>query len=253
VEIVLFIPVVVFFSVLAVIATYRQIKLWSLTNQINPIPVYDKPEFKLYEVGILIDGKLHDRDFVAAIAEIILHPEMSLDLLQEGIKAKMTTKQVLDSILVSLSNSKYGDLSQDHTKRLYENKVYSEMVRSGYFAYNPLIIRLVAVLLIVLFLAIDLAFFASNLIISDWQILSMGLLGTVALFSHSFHLNINKVVKARSLLLGYRMFLKTTEFYKVQLDNDAYRKHIPMLIALGVHTDQWPRLLEYLSSLVSDR
>lgn len=247
-EIILVIPPLVLFLILLVAAVYRQIKLWSLTKQLRPIPVYQRPKYKLYEVGVLIDGVLHDRDFVAALAHLVLNPDAEKDQLETEIASKMANKRVLNTILHTLQTSKNKNLSESNPRRSFTYLLFRQLLRNGYAAYNPFIVRTIALVTMIVLLFVDYAFITKSPFISDWQILNMSILGTIAIFAYSFHLNIEKVVEARSILLGYRMFLRTTEFYTVQKDLQVYEKHIPMMIALGVHTQHWPELLEYLTT-----
>ncbi len=222
-------------------------------SKLRVAPLYKQPEYRLYEVGALIDGKVHDRDFVASVVDVILNPEKPRDDFEEFLLEKYANRTGLNRIKQELITSrKKGNENRSNVLKFnYETAVNSRLVKQGYFVYDPAKIRRIVIVITLTLLVIDYYLGPRPETISDWQIITFSLAFILAGMSYVFHQNYQKVYTARAVLLGYKMFLATTESEKVKREPEAYEDHLPMLIALGVHPTAWEEILDYTIDKVS--
>jgi hypothetical protein len=237
-------------GVIVILAIYR----WSLKRsalaQVSAIPIYKKPDLKLYEIGTLLDGKLHKEDIIAVAAEQHLAGMHNPDAVESYIAWNLNTSKELKQFKRATSNDSRN--SRNDFIRHSNSMVYNKLKKLGYYIYNPWFVRFASLAFIfVLFIItiedsdepraddVDMIVLAVTLPMHTLALL-------MAIFSYTFHENLDKVVPKIQEIKGYKMFFETTEKHTTLRDLQKYEKQMPLMIALGVYRDQWDELIDYL-------
>src|SRR5690606_29536363 len=112
---------------------------------------------------------------------------------------------------------------------------YNKLIQDNLIAFNPLVASIAISLIMVIILILcyvriiplpsDLAF----------GFLVLGL--SFALIPFIYSENLKKNISIKRKILGFKMFLKTTEYYTVKKDEKKFRELMPYFILFRIHMD----------------
>lgn len=243
------ISVIIAIIILIVAASRWQRKRAALAK-VTAVPIYKRPELKLYEIGTLTDGELHKSDILAVSAEHHLNPQGDLDEIEQFIIDKLDTESELRWF--KSPGSKESKRRLDKFISEANKKVYTKLKQDGYYRFNPFALRSTCIVILFALVWINSGGEDSDLPDSYYHgLLALFLpfytiLALIAGLAYMFHENLDKVVPKIQLIKGYRMFFETTEKHRTLKDLEMYEKQMPLMIALGVYRDHWDNLLQHL-------
>ncbi|KXK26762.1 MAG: hypothetical protein TR69_WS6001000783 [candidate division WS6 bacterium OLB20] len=228
------------------------------------IPTYRPPaDLRFYELGYMVDGEFDDVDVLATALYYILHTgEVSAadELEQKIIRTYVDNPSNLHSLIYNVD---YKALFS-HDSAYLSTAVYGDLQRKGYISYNPGFVQFIAANVGTLMLGyiwlgwllvyyildqtagggVQMFWIAAGTAVVALYILFM--CAIAASFAHSFHEISDKTVPLRTKVLGYRMFLKTADYFRVEKDREAFVTLAPYFIALRVQRKHWKQLFEHV-------
>lgn len=226
---------------------YRDFRLRNELSNFTILPTEELiEEERIYEIGQIVNGDFSFNDLVATIAvKRINNIEFKDEV--ENIIQSYEKKTLFDILLVNEQAPDKEDLYLEFANILVEE---------GLFKYNPYkflnrelqyISPLMFLILIYGYLSTtgDKVNFAENIFLG----VSWGIVFVIALIkigAFFLHENYIKTAPKKAKILGLRMYLKTTEYYKVRHDEKSFKKYLPFLISLGVHFDHIDEMIEYV-------
>lgn len=230
------------------------------------VPDYTPPkDLRFYEIGYLYDGEIDHYDIFATAVYYTIHQDKydQADDLEKYIINRYVKQQgSMHSLLYDFQvDSLYADDAD-----VLARAVYKDLQRKGYMLYNPgglqafmSFIGWVStmyiwggwIVLVMIFNrltgeSLDLG--ETNLIMLSvifalWMIYIAALVNS---FAHSFAERSELVIPLRTRLKGYRRYLKTADYFRVEKDHELFEKLAPYFIALRIKRKHWLRLFKHV-------
>ena len=216
------------------------------------IPEFNLGEIKFYEFAALADNEISTTD-IAAISSYYYLNEVDLDnSFEKKIKEEFGNKDFLKKALNILHPPKSAKIFESASLILNfifgtENLkalsllIYKKLKKEGFYVFNPALVS--RIILIALIIIIVILYFAK---INTEILLALTFFGFIfPLLPYYYSENLKKVMPLRRKLLGFKMFLKTTEYYKVKKDEVTFKKYIPYFILFGIHVSHTTEMVNY--------
>jgi uncharacterized membrane protein len=227
---------------------------------------YEPPEDMLpTEVGTLVDAKLHNMDFAAAIVDLAVRGYMRIE--EEGKKGFISSVKYkfyrldksesdLRSYEKTILKAIFGESKETELRarrnnlqnawRSVDKKIYEDLVERGYYTRNPKTLRnlFVGVGTVVLFGGFFL--FANMELI--FLMISSAFIGIELIaFSGLMPKRTAKGTEAYEHAKGFKMFLETAEKYRIewQEKEGIFEKYLPYAMVFGV-AKKWAKAFEGL-------
>lgn len=207
-------------------------------------------DLDIFEIGMLIDGRFDQSDLFSGLAYKKLN------------NAKFSGE--IESILYDYTNKKLKDVSyylNEKSKSKQEEQFYhisykmlNILKRDGYISFNP--VNASVIFLILSFIPFTFVKFANDLnidISSDFREVVFGVAALGIFFALStffFHENYKKIIPIRVKIMGLKMYLKTTDYYRVKHDEKRFEEVIPYMISLNIHHKYLDDMIEYVDKRV---
>ncbi len=242
----------ILFIILFLLTWYRRYKADGMIKNIIIIPEFNPGNLKFYEVGALVDREITNKDIVALAVYYYLNPGEVKDQIEKDIYEKYCNKEGLMNIKkYLLGEEKNNDVK---FKSGFTSGLCSKLIKDKFFVYNPFALRLGAFgtgSLPFAFTALFNKILSLPPFLKDITLSSFVIGSFIALFAFEFHERLDRVIEVRKKILGYKMFLKTTDYYKVKKDKATYEKYMPYFILFGYYKNEGDDMLEYCLSKVN--
>lgn len=243
------------YILLFVLAHYRLIKTYLFMQKAVVIPEFKLKNLKHYEIGPIYSGRLRTIDLMATLAYCRLNSgKEKFDIVEQQIVSHYKVGDFLN--LRGIVTSPKGHTYVQILKKIVQ-PIYRKLKQDKLFAYNPRLVALagsiIALLLVGIAPAIWISLGRSPIIyFICFIVMLVGLLAYIAVvFSEDFCENLKNILPMRRDLLGYKMFLTTTEYYRIEQDKELFAKLIPFFISLGARKDKLKEMIKRVKSLDS--
>lgn len=252
----IFAPYLIGIIIIFIPSALRIYKYNKLMKKVSIYPEFDLGEIKFYEFAILNGRNLSTKGYSAIAVYYYLNKDKDSDEIERDIQKKYANKNFIKKLR---AKDKYAKIDQ------LADKAFKKLEKIGYVLYNPNqifvlagIISLVLIQFIFTLLPIVNEFATSILgksSIIDYENFFSGLI-LFLLICFPFYLfltyeNFEKVLPLRRKILGFKMFLNTTEYYTVIKDEVKFRKYMPYFIIFGIHKKYTNEMIDYALGLES--
>lgn len=234
--------------------TYRYFAYVSEHKSTTIIPDKTLPDLEIYEVGALYRGTITDEVILATAIHYKLNTEPASSQTELELIRLLEVVDIHQLANTVLHKSNSG---RDYRKivSILTGVMYKDLIRDGFFVFNSRVVTnsMVALGSLVFWLfaflsqKTDLYEFPGSLIV--WVLYFIGFGGIlIGIYAPLASQNYSLTGDTLRMIAGFRMYLITTDYYKIKYDRELFEKFLPLMIVLGVHTDKLDDMLAYIKN-----
>jgi len=204
---------------------------------------------------VLLDGNFSNEDLLATLVYYALTPPAEPDEIEQEIMQNMSPHTIgMLYRMVHLGSQTEEEIENNiagKVMRRIKQPIFAKERTKGWFRYDPrsvlfagIAVTMFGLLALTGTTAFDRYYFFRELLFGiSASIFALGVLTTA--FSYTFFQDADETVPLQAKAHGYRMYLQTVEWYRIEKDLNSFRQAMPYFILFGLKTEHFDTLIEY--------